>query len=205
MNEIVYEKVMNNAGKNQVMIFTHSRKDTAKTARTLRDLCLANDTLGNFMREDSASAEVLKTAAADEAKNSDLKELLPYGFAIHHAGMSRSDRTLVEDLFADKHIQVLVSTATLAWGVNLPAHTVIIKGTQIYSPEKSQWVELSSMDVLQMLGRAGRPQFDTRGEGILITSHNELQYYLSLLNEQVLRMDLPCYLPCHGATVGFLC
>ena len=61
------------------------------------------------------------------------------------------------------------------------------------------------MDVLQMLGRAGRPQFDTRGEGILITSHNELQYYLSLLNEQVLRMDLPCYLPCHGATVGFLC
>lgn len=45
--------------------------------------------------------------------------------------MSRVDRTLVEDLFADKHIQVLVSTATLAWGVNLPAHTVIIKGTQV--------------------------------------------------------------------------
>ena len=45
--------------------------------------------------------------------------------------MTRVDRTLVEDLFADKHIQVLVSTATLAWGVNLPAHTVIIKGTQV--------------------------------------------------------------------------
>ena len=45
--------------------------------------------------------------------------------------MARADRTLVEDLFADGHIQVLVSTATLAWGVNLPAHTVIIKGTQV--------------------------------------------------------------------------
>jgi hypothetical protein len=45
-----------------------------------------------------------------------------------------SDRTLVEDLFADGHIQVLVSTATLAWGVNLPAHTVIIKGTQVRRP-----------------------------------------------------------------------
>ena len=33
--------------------------------------------------------------------------------------------------------QVLVSTATLAWGVNLPAHTVIIKGTQIYNPVKA--------------------------------------------------------------------
>ena len=81
--------------------------------------------------------------------------------------------------------QVLVSTATLAWGVNLPAHTVIIKGTQIYSPDKGRWMELSALDVLQMLGRAGRPQYDTKGEGILITNHSELQYYLSLLNQQL--------------------
>ncbi len=80
---------------------------------------------------------------------------------------------------------MLVSTATLAWGVNLPAHTVIIKGTQIYSPDKGKWVELSALDVLQMLGRAGRPQYDTKGEGILITNHSELQYYLSLLNQQL--------------------
>ena len=38
---------------------------------------------------------------------------------------------------------------------------------------------------LQMLGRAGRPQYDTRGEGILITNHSELQFYLSLLNHQL--------------------
>jgi pre-mRNA-splicing helicase BRR2 len=71
-----------------------------------------------------------------------------------------------------------------AWGVNLPAHTVIT-GTQIYNPEKGRWVELSSQDVLQMLGRAGRPQFDTYGEGIIITNHAELQYCLSLLNQQL--------------------
>lgn len=71
---------------------------------------------------------------AEQAVNLELKDLLPYGFAIHHAGMTRVDRTLVEDLFADRHIQVLVSTATLAWGVNLPAHTVIIKGTQVSTP-----------------------------------------------------------------------
>jgi pre-mRNA-splicing helicase BRR2 len=68
---------------------------------------------------------------------------LPYGLGIHHAGLARKDRLMVEQLFAAGHLQVLVSTATLAWGVNLPAHTVIIKGTQIYSPEQGKWVELS--------------------------------------------------------------
>jgi len=65
-------------------------------------------------------------------------------------GLCRVDRTLVEDLFADRHIQVLVSTSTLAWGVNLPAHTVIIKGTQVYNPEKGRWVELGALDVMQV-------------------------------------------------------
>ena len=83
-------------------------------------------------------------------QNLELKDLLPYGFAIHHAGMNRVDRALVEDLFADRHIQVLCSTATLAWGVNLPAHTVIIKGTQVYSPEKGRWTELGALDILQV-------------------------------------------------------
>ncbi|XP_019626472.1 PREDICTED: U5 small nuclear ribonucleoprotein 200 kDa helicase-like [Branchiostoma belcheri] len=184
MNDILYEKVMEHAGKNQVLVFVHSRKETGKTARAIRDMCLEKDTLGHFLREGSAATEVLRTEA-EQAKNQELKDLLPYGFAIHHAGMTRVDRTLVEDLFADRHIQVLVSTATLAWGVNLPAHTVIIKGTQVYSPEKGRWVELGALDVLQMLGRAGRPQYDTKGEGLLLTSHSELQYYLSLQNQQL--------------------
>lgn len=85
MNEIVYEKTMEHAGKNQVLVFVHSRKETGKTARAVRDMCLEKDTLGGFLREGSASMEVLRTEA-EQVKNSELKELLPYGFAIHHAG-----------------------------------------------------------------------------------------------------------------------
>merc|ERR1712196_417753 len=128
-------------------------------AKTIRDTALSLGTLVDFLREDSASREILQTEA-ESTKNKDLADLLPYGFAVHHAGMTRADRTLVEDLFADGHIQVLVSTATLAWGVNLPAHTVIIKGTQVYDPSQGKWAELSPLDVIQMVGRAGRPQFD---------------------------------------------
>ena len=107
MNEVVYDKIMEHAGKSQVLVFVHSRKETGKSAKAIRDACLEKDTLSAFMREGSASTEILRTEA-ENVKNLDLKDLLPYGFAIHHAGMNRVDRTLVEDLFADKHIQVSI-------------------------------------------------------------------------------------------------
>lgn len=186
MNDVCYTKVLEQVGTNkqQMLIFVHSRKETAKTAKYIRDKALESETIGQILRSDAASREVL-TTEAEQVTDRDLKDLMPYGFGIHHAGMSRADRGSVEDLFADGMLQVLVCTATLAWGVNLPAHTVIIKGTQIYSPEKGSWVELSPQDVLQMLGRAGRPQYDTFGEGIIITTQTEMQYYLSLLNQQL--------------------
>jgi len=184
MNEVCYTKVIEQAAANQMLIFVHSRKETAKTAKFIRDRAVEMETIQQILKSDAGTRELLQHEA-DQVADGNLKDLLPYGFAIHHAGMSRADRATVEDLFSDKAIQVLVCTATLAWGVNLPAHTVIIKGTQIYSPEKGNWVELSPQDVLQMLGRAGRPQFDTYGEGIIITTQSEIQYYLSLLNQQL--------------------
>ncbi|KAI9775085.1 MAG: DEIH-box ATPase [Candelina submexicana] len=186
MNDVCYTKVMEQVGEkgNQMLIFVHSRKETAKTAKYIRDKALELETIGQILRSDAASREIL-TEESESVIDRDLKDIMPYGFGIHHAGMSRADRSSVEELFADGSLQVLVCTATLAWGVNLPAHTVIIKGTQIYSPEKGSWVELSPQDVLQMLGRAGRPQYDTYGEGIIITTQHEMQYYLSLMNQQL--------------------
>lgn len=186
MNDVCYTKVLEQVGtnKNQMLIFVHSRKETAKTARYIRDKAVEMETIGQILRTDAASRAVL-AEEAESVTDANLKDLMPYGFGMHHAGMNVVDRTAVQELFADGMLQVLVCTATLAWGVNLPAHTVIIKGTQVYSPEKGSWVELSPQDVLQMLGRAGRPQFDSFGEGIIITSQSEIQYYLSLLNQQL--------------------
>lgn len=186
MNDVCYAKVIEHVGTNQqqMLIFVHSRKETAKTAKYIRDQAVELETIGQIMRTDAGSRSILQEEA-DAVNDANLKDLLPYGFGIHHAGMGVADRTSVQDLFADGYLRVLVCTATLAWGVNLPAHTVIIKGTQVYSPEKGSWVELSPQDVLQMLGRAGRPQFDSYGEGIIITSQTEIQYYLSLMNQQL--------------------
>lgn len=58
---------------------------------------------------------------------------------------------------------------------------MIIKGTDVYMPEKGTNVDLSILDVQQIFGRAGRPQFDTSGEAILITSHDAMPRYLDKL------------------------
>jgi len=55
----------------------------------------------------------------------------------------------------------------------------------VYNPEKAAWGELSPLDVMQMMGRAGRPQYDTYGEGIILTGNTELQFYLSVFNQQL--------------------
>ena len=67
--------------------------------------------------------------------------------SVHHAGMLRKDRNLVEEMFVQGHIKVLVSTATLAWGVNLPAYAVIIKGTKMYDSASGEYKDIGVFDV----------------------------------------------------------
>lgn len=185
MNEVTYEKVMAQLDmSNQTIIFVHSRKETAATGQYLIDKAINDEVIDKFLKPKSDVFELIQSELPT-VSGKDLSVLLEHGIAIHHAGMTRGDRELVERLYNERHIKVLISTATLAWGVNLPAHAVIIKGTQVYSPEHGRWTQLSSMDVMQMMGRAGRPQYDTFGEGTIITSKSDVLYYLSLLNNQL--------------------
>ncbi|KAJ1972560.1 ATP-dependent DNA helicase MER3 [Dimargaris xerosporica] len=59
--------------------------------------------------------------------------------------------------------------------VNLPAHLVIVKGTRAYA--NSKYAEYSNLDILQMMGRAGRPQFDTSGVAVILTTQDRVIQY----------------------------
>ncbi len=65
-------------------------------------------------------------------------------------GLLRSDRNLVESMFSKGVTKVLCCTATLAWGVNLPAHAVVIRGTQLYDAQKGAFIDLGILDVMQV-------------------------------------------------------
>lgn len=57
-------------------------------------------------------------------------------------------------------------------------------GTEIYNAKIGSFVDLGILDVLQIFGRAGRPQFDKSGHGTIITSHDKLATYLQLMTNQ---------------------
>ncbi|KAG0141983.1 hypothetical protein CROQUDRAFT_98108 [Cronartium quercuum f. sp. fusiforme G11] len=167
----------------QVMVFVHARKETVKTAEMFREKFL-EEGLFDFLdptthpQYDSFKREI------SCSRNKEMKELVRDGLGIHHAGMLRSDRNISERLFETGVTKILCCTATLAWGVNLPAYAVVIKGTQIYDASKGSFVDLGILDVLQIFGRAGRPQYEDHGVGYICTTHDSLDHYVGAITQQ---------------------
>ncbi|XP_046501087.1 probable ATP-dependent DNA helicase HFM1 isoform X3 [Equus quagga] len=116
---------------------------------------------------------------AHSIRDSKLRDILIHGVAYHHAGMELSDRKVVEGAFTVGDLPVLFTTSTLAMGVNLPAHLVVIKSTMHYAG--GMFEEYSETDILQMIGRAGRPQFDTTATAVIMTRLSTKEKYIQML------------------------
>ncbi|KAI9887644.1 MAG: hypothetical protein M1823_000508 [Watsoniomyces obsoletus] len=167
----------------QVMVFVHSRRDTALTAKAFHEMAVNQNCTDLFALRDQPGLEMARKDM-QKSKGRELRLLFEQGFGIHHAGMARSDRNMTERLFGQGILSVLCCTATLAWGVNLPAAAVVIKGTTLYSSQEGKFVDVGILDVLQIFGRAGRPQFQDTGIGYIVTSHDKLAHYLSAVTQQ---------------------
>ena len=106
-----------------------------------------------------------------------LAELVKHGSAFHHAGLGGGHRRIIEDSFRQGKIKILVATPTLAFGVNLPARTVIIQDYRRYEPGYGYY-PISVLEYKQMAGRAGRPKYDKVGEAVLIAKTSDEADYL---------------------------
>ena len=106
-----------------------------------------------------------------------LAELVRCGTAFHHAGLGGGHRRLIEDSFRQGKIKVVTATPTLAFGVNLPARTVVIQDYRRYEPGYGYY-PISVLEYKQMAGRAGRPKYDKVGEAILLAKTADEADYL---------------------------
>jgi hypothetical protein len=89
----------------QVMIFVHARKETVRTAMQLKEMIIAEGELEKFSCEDHPQWSYFRRELA-QSRNKEMKQLFDDGFGIHHAGMLRSDRNLMERMFEARAIKV---------------------------------------------------------------------------------------------------
>ncbi|KAG0174131.1 Sec63 [Apophysomyces sp. BC1015] len=140
-----------------VLIFCPTRKSTQSSCDALLKM------LGKKNSTFFAGTETESINIQDKK----LKEYVRKGVGFHHAGLDLSDRRAVEQLFSDKKIQVIATTSTLAVGVGY---------------QNGKLAEYSDIDMLQMLGRAGRPGLDDSGCAVILTTVDMEHHYRALVS-----------------------
>ena len=160
----------------QALIFASTRKNTVTVSKRL-----AGEVAGILSRPLKRSlerdAEVILAADERTRISESLAELVKCGVAFHHAGLGGRHRKLIEDGFRSGKIKVLAATPTLAFGVNLPARTVIIPEYRRYEAGYGYY-PISVLEYKQMAGRAGRPKYDKQGEAVLVAKTADEADYL---------------------------
>ena len=160
----------------QALIFASTRKSAVMLAKKVADE--VEEVLSKPMARSLEHIADRIMATGEKTRISEsLAELVKRGTAFHHAGLGGGHRKLIEDAFREGKIKVLTATPTLAFGVNLPARTVIIQDYRRYEPGYG-WYPISVLEYKQMAGRAGRPKYDKVGEAVLIAKTDDEADYL---------------------------
>ncbi|KAF2689961.1 ATP-dependent DNA helicase MER3 [Lentithecium fluviatile CBS 122367] len=182
-NDFAFDKFLDNQlpgvikrfseGKS-IMVFCFTRKSTVATAEALSSWWK-----GQHPNERAWNKPSKPAPFGDR----ELRDCASSGVAFHHAGIDMNDRLAVEKAFLEGEISVICCTSTLAVGVNLPCHLVIIKNTVTFTSDMVVQ-EYADLEVMQMLGRAGRPQFDNSAVAVVMTRQSKVAKYENMATGQ---------------------
>lgn len=105
------------------------------------------------------------------------------GIAFYHETLTPAEKKVVETLFREGAVQVLVASRETCWGMSLEAQTVVLMGSQYYEGREHRYVDYPIADVLQMIGRAGRPLKDASALCVFMCQAAKKDYYKKFLFE----------------------
>ncbi|OBT87082.1 hypothetical protein VE02_05017 [Pseudogymnoascus sp. 03VT05] len=159
--------------KKPIIVFCFTRKSCENTAANLAEWWSSSRIVDRAWPSPTARVPV---------SSKDLQDLIARGVAYHHAGLDPGDRMTIEKAYLCGQISVICCTSTLAVGINLPCHLVVLKGTVGY--QDGGLTEYSDLEVMQMLGRAGRPQFDDSAVAIIMTRQSSIDRYKRMISGQ---------------------
>lgn len=157
--------IIKDNNKPQILVFAPSRKNCVELAE------LISDNIGKIIRGSMISSNVLdeigKKVESSEGNDTHLiktlKKTVFSGVAFHHAGLSFQVKKILQKEFEDSNLLILISTTTLAAGMNLPTKRVIV--TEPLIGKRKMLVS----EYKNLAGRAGRPKFAEQGECVIIS------------------------------------
>jgi len=149
------------SGDVPAIVFVFGREQCFEVARLIKS-CRRFTSDEEKARVDKMCDEALLPSGAAK----ELRPLLAHGIGIHHAGILPRYKQLVEQLALERLIKFVVSTETIAAGINLPAKTVVFPALRKFIKQQARLV--TAAEYHQMAGRAGRPQFDDKGLAITL-------------------------------------
>ncbi len=158
------------ASLGRVLVLTTSKPECEKIAESILHL-LDESEVDSFA--DSPGVTRLTTQIRREIDEGFLLErLVKSGIAYHHADLPPRVRRSVEEILKEGEFQYVVSTTTLAEGVNLPISTVLVHDLKFIDFDRTgKFVGRTTMSgrkYWNVAGRAGRALRDTEGHVILI-------------------------------------
>lgn len=158
--------------KKQLIFFLSSRRNTEALAQKLSNLVF------HFLEEkeikelQKISEKVEKVLEIPTEQCKKLANCIKNGIAFYHSGLLFSQRVEIEEAYKKGLIKVITSTTALALGINLPNFRAVVRDVKRYYPGLGS-IYLPILEVEQMFGRSGRPQYDKWGEGILVSKNKE--------------------------------
>ncbi|MBW3019034.1 hypothetical protein KY329_02525 [Candidatus Woesearchaeota archaeon] len=147
--------------KKQALIFVNTKRSAEKVAEEIAK---------KYKKPTPAlielSDKILRALSRPTKQCERLAFCVRNGIAFHHAGLHPKQKDLVENAFRSGSIKIIGCTPTLAAGLDLPAFRAIIRDVKRYTPQG--YTPIPVLEFLQMAGRAGRPNYDSYGEAIVI-------------------------------------
>lgn len=133
------------------LLFTTTKAFVEKIADITMEILEANPPEVTHDRD-----QIARACARILGKGHKLISAIKLGFCYHHADLPRSVRRILEKGIRGETLRLIISTTTLAEGVNLPIRNVIVHTLYLGRP-------LSIAQFWNVAGRAGRAGYETEG------------------------------------------
>lgn len=157
--------------RSPALVFCFNRDECWETAEKLKGLAV----IGAETRKKIETQLDQRIEDFKEGVGPKLRQMLIRGVGVHHAGVLPKHKEIVEDLFQQKLVPFVICTETLAAGINLPARSVVLSTLLKGKPGDRKLIPSASAH--QIFGRAGRPQFDSRGFVFVLPHEDDVKIF----------------------------